>query len=597
MGLQLVEGHSLRGLEEPVEHRGQHDLGHGRDLRERRGDGVVVGHGQHGDVVEQSEEDDVQSRHGVVVRIDHDGEHADDLDGRGDAVEHVGAEPREDPARLDHGVVDHREARRGEDHVRSRAGGLGGVVHGDADLGLREGRRVVHAVAGHAHDQALVLQDEHDLALVPGQHLCEAVRGHDGLVAGCGGGPEVSGRQNARAQADEAAGLDGNVQVVAGDHLDVDAGLTDAVDGDLRVLTRGVDHRDDGRELHGAVGPLDGDRHGLVALRGEAAVDRPQLLPDLLRVRARPAFAAVGARLEHLVQQALRDLELPMLFVRAVGDGALDYGVEADKLGLGVPLQLPLRNLLTEVLVDTLQHGLVDGILLVRGIGGDARPEQCIVRGEALAGPDLRRQHPHIGRGQGARLVGAEHRHRGDLLQGGQVRDDGLLLGHLRSANRHRHLHHQGQGDRHRADDQREHVQQRVGDFQAARVDADVHHHACIHEGYQDDEANHLHDLGLEDSHLVAGRFLDQAGRLSDLGAEACLLHEAMPLALLDDAAAEKMATRSLKLALALRARDLPRDGLACKRRGVHEHGVALQPLAVRGHDVAAAEEDDVAGH
>ena len=37
--------------------------------------------------------------------------------------------------------------------------------------------------------------------------------------------------------------------------------------------------------------------------------------------------------------------------------------------------------------------------------------------------------HHHLVEGEGARLVGAEHGHAGELLDGGEPRDDGLVLG------------------------------------------------------------------------------------------------------------------------------------------------------------------------
>jgi hypothetical protein len=41
------------------------------------------------------------------------------------------------------------------DHVAGFAGGLGAGVHGDADVGLGERRRVLGPVAGHRHQPAV----------------------------------------------------------------------------------------------------------------------------------------------------------------------------------------------------------------------------------------------------------------------------------------------------------------------------------------------------------------------------------------------------------------------------------------------------------
>ena len=50
------------------------------------------------------------------------------------------------------------------------------TVDGDADVGLLQRGRVVHAVAGHAHHVVALLQDGPELVLVLGEHLGEAIR-------------------------------------------------------------------------------------------------------------------------------------------------------------------------------------------------------------------------------------------------------------------------------------------------------------------------------------------------------------------------------------------------------------------------------------
>ena len=73
------------------------------------------------------------------------------------------------PALL-HGAHDRREVVVGQDHHRGLLGDLGaGDAHGDADVGRLEGRRVVHAVAGHRDDMALAPQDLDEADLVLGR--------------------------------------------------------------------------------------------------------------------------------------------------------------------------------------------------------------------------------------------------------------------------------------------------------------------------------------------------------------------------------------------------------------------------------------------
>ena len=61
------------------------------------------------------------------------------------------------------------------DHVAGLARGLGAGVHGDADVGLSQRRRVVGAVAAHGHQLALGLLLADQLQLVLGRRLGEEV--------------------------------------------------------------------------------------------------------------------------------------------------------------------------------------------------------------------------------------------------------------------------------------------------------------------------------------------------------------------------------------------------------------------------------------
>ena len=67
------------------------------------------------------------------------------------------------------------------------------MLHGDADIGETERRRIIDAVADHRDDMALALQLPHDVGLVGGQHVGVLAReakpladraGDHGVVAG-----------------------------------------------------------------------------------------------------------------------------------------------------------------------------------------------------------------------------------------------------------------------------------------------------------------------------------------------------------------------------------------------------------------------------
>ena len=85
---------------------------------------------------------------------------------------------RDDAAQV---AVEQRDA-------RAFHGDVGARAHGDADVGLRQRGRVVHAVAGHGDDVAFGLQLLDDFAFLVGQHagvhFVDAEFARDGF--GCG---------------------------------------------------------------------------------------------------------------------------------------------------------------------------------------------------------------------------------------------------------------------------------------------------------------------------------------------------------------------------------------------------------------------------
>mmetsp|Transcript_144286 Transcript_144286/g.366265 ORF Transcript_144286/g.366265 Transcript_144286/m.366265 type:complete len:371 (-) Transcript_144286:2142-3254(-) len=116
----------------------------------------------------EDEEEDLQGRpHDRDPRNDahEDLHHLGDVHGHDEGDELLDA--RVDGPALLNCRDDRAEVVVGEDHVRGALGHLRALdAHGDADVGLIQGRGIVHAVAGHCCDEALPLQRLHDLQLV-----------------------------------------------------------------------------------------------------------------------------------------------------------------------------------------------------------------------------------------------------------------------------------------------------------------------------------------------------------------------------------------------------------------------------------------------
>jgi hypothetical protein len=122
-----------------------------------------------------------------------------------------------------------------QDDVGRLAGHVGaGHAHGDADVGGFQGRRIVHAIAGHRHDFVLVLHGFDNAHLLVGgnageqdfrrvQRQLQARRTHlPHRLA------QYDDRRGIAHQADFTREGQGRVRMVAGDHDDAYPGLSAA---------------------------------------------------------------------------------------------------------------------------------------------------------------------------------------------------------------------------------------------------------------------------------------------------------------------------------------------------------------------------------
>ncbi len=151
----------------------------------------------------------------------------------------------------------HRRHDRGEivieeHHLRGFFGRLGALVaHGDADIGLLEGRRIVDAVAGHRNDTALRLQRLHDAQLVlrtgPREHGRRIDRLLEFRVRQL---VDIGAREDARRLAEPQLSRNGfgGRGMIARDHLDGDAGCLALRDGCHSLVARRIDETDNAEE-------------------------------------------------------------------------------------------------------------------------------------------------------------------------------------------------------------------------------------------------------------------------------------------------------------------------------------------------------------
>jgi hypothetical protein len=567
----------------------EHDAG-GEDLVElpRVGGGrrldAVLGDGHDGAVVEYGDDEHHEGRE-VELPDERDEEEAQhDADGDGHGVDGVVLHALEDGAARQHGAHDHAQPGLSQHDVRRAPGRVRRVVHGDADVRLLQRRRVVHAVPGHAADVVPVLEPLHDLVLVLGEDPREAVRLLDQLVdvhavhRGVLVAQERGGGVHVGAHAEPATGLLADGELVAGDHLHVDAQVERAADGLRAVVPRRVEQGQEANELPRVAGALLALlRHLLVrhAERPEAAVGVPvDQGMDLLL-----GLGAHVAELDDLLGSALAN-PVPVAVAVDVGDGrALLDRVEGEEVDL---LDASAGLLGVGEHVD---DAGVNGVLVLDA-GGPRGVEEHHVPVDALGVHlDEGLVDGELVEGEGAGLVATEHVHAGHLLDGRHALRDGPLLRQAVGTDGHGDREHGGHGDGDAADEQDEEVVDAV----AVRAVLDRVHDNDLdqHAGSDGDDAEvadgreHL----LEVADVVGA--VDEVRRLAEEGAHAGGDDDGLDLPLLDGGAREDLLPRVL----------VHGERLTGERRLVDLERVPLEQPRVGGDDVAELDADDVTGH
>ena len=186
--------------------------------------------------------------------------------------------------------------------------------------------------------------------------------------------------------------------------------------------------------------------------------------------------------------------------------------------------------------------------------------------------------------GEGSSLVGAQHVHARQFLDGDQLAHDRLFLGEQAGADRHRHRQH----GRHRHGDRRH--RQHKGELQRredriAAIDAksDDHRH---HGHRQHDQVVADFEYGFLEM-ADGDRRLDQFRRLAEVGFAARRVDQRADFAAPNDRAGEDGVAGFARGG----------QGLPGQRRLVDGYLVAVQQAGVGRHDVAQAQADGVARH
>ena len=553
------------------------DRGHHQHPRHVPADGPlrhlrpVEGDGHDRDVVEQRQHDDHhrrQRKEPVGDGGEHDEHH--DVERHGDAIERVAHHALEDAARFLDAPDDGREAGGGQDQRGSRAGGIRRAGDGDADVGLLQGGRVVHAVAGHADDQAALLHRLDDRVLVLGEDPRESVGGLDA----CGGiqrdlplgdvaHEQVGRRLDVDAEPELARDLAGDRHIVAGHHLDLHAVLAGAPDGFRGIGARRIGERQEAEEAPRAITLGAGDAQHAEALRGVAinlGVGRCQVgagnsgegEDDLGGALGDPDSLAIGARHDRLgpLGDRIEGRECRGLVGREDGD--------VRKAG---------------------EHRQVDRVAVL-GLRGERGGEQHGLRIALRPRRDLAHGQPVLGERAG--LVGTQHGHASHLLDRLEPRHDRLLAGQHLGAECHGHRQHRRHRHGHRGHQQDQHEFGEPQDIDVAReLHGDQDHRQDRRDG--DQKVADAHDGCLEMRRRPGT--LHQGGGAAEEGLAAGGGDDGFHLALLGDRTAVDDIAGLLR----------DRQRLSRQRRLIDTQEPAGNQPRVGRHDVAQADPHDIA--
>lgn len=232
------------------------------------------------------------------------------------------------------------------------------LAHGDADIGLLQRGRVVHAVAGHGHDMPGLLKQRDECQLGLGRDAGEDIRAHhlgqplfvEIVRLDPGKRASFHHRQIAISKPRVAGDGFGGVGMVAREHHDPDTGGPAGRDGVRHVLAHRVEKADQPDQLQLAVGirvrlrdPLHGERQkAQPVLRGsDVAVEPARAI--LVRQRLRRAVCGhhLRADLQNRLGRALDGDEEPVAIL-VNGGHHLPLGVEG--------VLAPLRQVVQQIL-------------------------------------------------------------------------------------------------------------------------------------------------------------------------------------------------------------------------------------------------------
>ena len=526
------------------------------------------------------------------------------------------------------GTDDGGEVVVGKHHVGNVLGDVGaGDAHTDADVGALDGRGVVDAVAGHGDDLVARLPGLDDARLVlgldAGVHAVVLDVRVELLVAHA---VEVGTGNGMAAIGDDSQLLGnghGGVDMVARDHDGANTGVVGLADGVGDLGADRVNHAGQAAEdqvvleRSGAAVARDlgvgaaCQRQHAQGLVGHGLVGGHELGATLLGQRNDPvAVVDMGAQADHHVGRALGVLLI--LAVQGLDDhghhltARVERGLAHARVLGSQASKTSLAGIVDERALSRLTNGLAQ-VLVPLGIGAQRHTGQELL----LRRSELVLDDGHLVLGKGTGLVGADGLRAAKGLDGRELADNRLALGHFGHAER-KHDSHDGNqtlrdgGDGKRDSDHKGIEQRgRVGENVAHAVadDVDAKDNNADDDNHDSEDAAELGKLHLQRRELFLG--LGQgAGDLTHLGVHTGTDYDGAATAVHHGGAhvAHVLAVAERHVVGAGGELDhvgmlLDGHGLAGKGGLLDLHRGALEHAAVGRDGVARLEHDHVTGH
>ena len=340
-----------------------------------------------------------------------------------------------------------------QNDICGTTGSVGGTLDSDTDIGTRQGGGVVSTITSHGAKMTKALETFNDLILVLGENAGETIGVQDHLVQvgmlATGGGSVLQdlGGIHVVTQTKTTSSFFSDGELITGDHLDSYTEKESIINGLLGVLTGRVEDGEETDEfetvtLSLVVVTLDflgSDSEGTETTGGKFLDVILESVLDLVGLVA-------GAKLDDDAGHTLRDaLKTAGRLLTVSTLGALVNGVEG----------FEVKDLDALVSLGGVGDGTndtrVDGVLVLgtRSVGSQL---DDIVSREGAVSPDGGAIDGEFVSGEGTGLVGTENGNSGQLLDGGDTGDDGLVLGELLSTDGEGDGQDGGHGDRNTTD-------------------------------------------------------------------------------------------------------------------------------------------------